>query len=830
VETTDGAPPVRVLLVDDVAGDRLLLRELLRDMTEPAVEVEEAASIAEMRAARARSTPDVYLLDYQLTDGVGVDAAREILASDVDAVVIMLTGASNADIDRDAEEAGVAGFLLKQGLDTVRLGRAIRYSLRHQRVRRALRESERRLERDARRLVDAQAIAQLGSWEWDIAANEVRWSDELSRIWGVPPSAEPISFREYSSRLHPDDAEDVRRTVQSALAERRSYVVEHRFLRGDGEIRLMLGRGEVVCDASGVPVAMRGTGQDITERRREENALREAQERFRKAFEEAPIGMTLTEMDGGFLQVNRAFCELTGYSEEQLLTMTMSAVTHPDDLNAERQAYDDLLAARLDSSSREQRIVHQGGDLVWTSVHATVVRDGNGPLHVIGQIQDITGRRQFEDQLQHMADHDPLTGLLNRRAFERQLEQHVVEARRYGSEGALLVLDLDQFKAVNDTLGHLAGDELIVAVAVHLRDGLRESDILARFGGDEFAVLVPRGGAAEARRVAAKLLERTRDANAMTGATIAREVTASIGIALIGAADLTGDELLVNADLAMYDAKEEGRDRYSLYEEGESTEPRIKARLTWLQRVEEALETDAFVLYAQPILDLRKDEIAHHELLIRMVTEDGDIIPPATFLEIAERFGLIGRIDRWVMLQAVRYLHQAKAGGTPLSLAVNLSGKTLGDSRFLPELEEAMAEYEVDPRCLTFELTETAAVANIHLARRFAQRLQDLGCRFALDDFGAGFGSFYYLKHLPLDYLKIDGEFVRNCTASRADQLIIKAVVDIAQGLGKETIAEFTEDDRTLQFLRRQGVDFAQGYHIGRPVPVGEILGTVASP
>jgi EAL domain-containing protein (putative c-di-GMP-specific phosphodiesterase class I) len=181
------------------------------------------------------------------------------------------------------------------------------------------------------------------------------------------------------------------------------------------------------------------------------------------------------------------------------------------------------------------------------------------------------------------------------------------------------------------------------------------------------------------------------------------------------------------------------------------------------------------------------------------------------------------------MLQAVRYLHRSDENGSPLSLSVNLSGRTLGDGRLLPELEAAMVEFSVDPRRLTFELTETAAVANIHLARRFAQRLQGLGCRFALDDFGAGFGSFYYLKHLPLDYLKIDGEFIRDCTANRADQLIIKAVVDIAQGLGKETIGEFTEDPRTLRFLQRHGVDYAQGYHIGRPVPVAEILGPVAS-
>jgi EAL domain-containing protein (putative c-di-GMP-specific phosphodiesterase class I) len=252
----------------------------------------------------------------------------------------------------------------------------------------------------------------------------------------------------------------------------------------------------------------------------------------------------------------------------------------------------------------------------------------------------------------------------------------------------------------------------------------------------------------------------------------------------------------------------------------------VQARMRWLERIREALEEDRFVLHAQPILDLRTGEIAQHELLIRMVDDHGDLIPPGTFLQVAERFDLIQDIDRWVAGRALELIAEHADQG--LRLTVNLSGRTLTDDRLMADLEAGIARTGADPGCLTFEVTETAAVANIHLAREFAERLREIGCRFALDDFGAGFGSFYYLKHLPFDYLKIDGEFVSGCLANRTDQLVIRAVVDIAQGLGKETVAEFAADAELVQFLRSQGVDYAQGFHIGKPLPLPQALAVKA--
>ncbi|MFL5866467.1 MAG: putative bifunctional diguanylate cyclase/phosphodiesterase [Thermoleophilaceae bacterium] len=433
-------------------------------------------------------------------------------------------------------------------------------------------------------------------------------------------------------------------------------------------------------------------------------------------------------------------------------------------------------------------------------------------------------RRGSEERLQHMADHDPLTGLLNRRRLEEELERHASQVRRYGREGALLVLDIDHFKHVNDALGHRAGDELISSVATVLRERLRASDILARLGGDEFALLLPKAGAREAQKVAEDLLAAVRKHSVLVDGGDRRTVTASVGVALFedegGAA---GDDVLVRADLAMYDAKEAGRDGLAFAADGvDARGPR--RRLTWGKRIRGALSDDRFVLYAQPIMGVDNGDTTRYELLLRLDDQPDEVVLPGQFLHIAERLDLIQEIDRWVVTKALQTLAEQPAGAPRVTLEVNLSGRSVGDPVLMELIERGVEEHGVDPSRLVLEVTETAAVANFHRARTFANRLADLGCHFALDDFGAGFGSFYYLKHLPFDFLKIDGEFVRGCLDSRTDQLVIEAVVGIARGLGKETIAEFVEEPRTAAFLESQGVDYLQGYWIGRPEPATEVL------
>jgi diguanylate cyclase (GGDEF)-like protein/PAS domain S-box-containing protein len=626
--------------------------------------------------------------------------------------------------------------------------------------------------------------------------------------------------------VHPDDAAG----VEAVFAEPRNgdvpLTVTHRMRRGDGavwvETRLRLVRDPV----TNAIVEGHATVRDVGERMQSQAVLAEAEERFRSAFEEAPIGMALTSPDFRFLRVNRALCRITGYTREQLEGLPVASITHPDDLKGDWEARGAMLEGELTTYRGERRYLHASGSPVWVLINSTLVRDGEGrPLHFLSQMQDITERHRHEAELRHMADHDPLTGLLNRRSFEGELERHVAYVERYGPKGAAIVLDLDHFKTVNDTLGHSAGDELIVRVAHALRSRLRESDVLARLGGDEFAILLPEASPEEAEAVAGAVLEAVRTQTVPTATGRTRTVTASLGLALFEADHaLTGEEVLVNADLAMYDAKEAGRDQMTTYSSAEHVEQRLQARMSWADMIRDALAEDRFVLHAQPIVDLNSGAITQYELLLRMCGGEGELIGPAAFLPVAERFDLMPSIDRWVVTNAIRMVREERRRGRELVVEVNISGASAGDPELLALIERELSSADVDPGQIIFEITETIAVGNIPRAQHFAARLADLGCRFALDDFGAGFGSFYYLKHLPFDYLKIDGEFVRHSALDSTDQLVIQAVVDIARGLGKRTIAEHVGDAETAALLRRMGVDHAQGFHLGAPAPLDEWL------
>ena len=446
----------------------------------------------------------------------------------------------------------------------------------------------------------------------------------------------------------------------------------------------------------------------------------------------------------------------------------------------------------------------------------------NGMLDEIGRAAvSLDGARhelgRSRGELEYLAGHDSLTSLPNRRHIESAIETVIASCIDAGQPCAVLVLDLDGFKYINDSRGHAVGDRVLVQASRVLRAVLRPSDVIGRTGGDEFAAALPAISRDDAQGVVERMLEALRYEAIIVGDARAVRITASIGMAFLEPkSPQSSRELLVEADVAMYHAKSAGRDRLALYSSSDPGQADLRGRHTWVERIQDALDLNSFVLHAQPILNLRTGQIDRYELLLRMVASDGTLVMPGDFLPSAERAGLIAQIDRWVITESCRILGEHQRAGSWPHFEVNLSGPSMGDPVILEVIERGLAQLPV-PSGLVIEVTETAAITDISRARAFAEHLESLGCEFALDDFGAGYGSFFYLKHLPFDYLKIDGEFVRGVATNRADQILVKSLVQIARELGKRTIAEFVEDQATLDTLHVLGVDFAQGYHIGRP-------------
>lgn len=427
-----------------------------------------------------------------------------------------------------------------------------------------------------------------------------------------------------------------------------------------------------------------------------------------------------------------------------------------------------------------------------------------------------------EAELRFLADHDSLTGLLNRRRFRAELDQYVSFSARYGGRGAVMVIDIDGLKEVNDKFGHQAGDRLIRGVSDILRERVRATDIVARLSGDEFAVLMPQTDTAGALQLGEDL--RAQAAESFMPSSEMAPASISVGITMFGGQDAGSEAVLLAADQAMYQAKAEGRNRIMLFHapDGEHGEPR-RAQTT-SARIRDALTQNRLRLATQPIRSLASGGIERYELFLRMTGESGELLPAASFIEVAERSGMVQELDRWVVAQALELMAERERAGDPVSLHMNLSGASMTDLSVLEFIERRLDEGEADPARCTFEITQSARVEDYDTAGAFADRLTEFGCEVAIDDYGAGFSPFAYLKKVPFDVIKIDGTFIREMAQNDADQLVVKAIVEIARGLGKRTIAEFVEDEQTENLLREYGVDMAQGFHLGRPMDLAEGL------
>jgi len=427
----------------------------------------------------------------------------------------------------------------------------------------------------------------------------------------------------------------------------------------------------------------------------------------------------------------------------------------------------------------------------------------------------IKALKSRDEELRKLANYDSLTGLLNKHNFNIQLKLEVQRAIDENDSSALLFIDLDQFKHVNDNLGHAAGDRLLKQVADLLKNRIRTDDVIARFGGDEFTIIAKSIKERDARIIAESILKAMQQF-VFVEAGQAFNIYCSIGVVLIEGDNFTVEEIFSQADMSCFHAKSEGRNRYHMFDLPEQEELRKSADISWSKRISDAIQNDYFTLFYQPIVSLHGDKQEHYEVLLRMVTEE-EIIHPNAFLPAAERLGVAIDIDYWVVRNALRKISEFKADGREVYLSINLSGRIFEADDLIEKIRRYISQYNVDSEQIIFEITEQTAVRHIEKASETIKELSALGCQFALDDFGVGFSSFNYLKRLPVDILKIDGDFITDMVKDPVDQAMVQSMIQIAKTLNKKTTAEYVQDAATLEMLKRFGADYVQGYYLGKP-------------
>ena len=565
---------------------------------------------------------------------------------------------------------------------------------------------------------------------------------------------------------------------------------------------------------------------EIAERTHTQNRLLQSEQRFKSAFESAAIGMILINENRSLFHVNQAFADMLGYLPTELSGATIRELTHPDDREAGLYQYHELIGGQIDHYQIEKRYQHKDSHSIWALCHVSAVRDaGQRYQYAICQIQDITEAHQLSEELSFQATHDALTGLVNRREFEARIEYALDGTWRTGKEHALCYLDLDQFKVINDTCGHIAGDELLRQIANVLKDKVRTSDTIARLGGDEFGLLMENCPLAQSQRVAESFRAAIEEFQFVWDDKRFR-IGASIGLVPINRGSASVTEVLQQADTACYAAKDLGRNRVHTYLREDEELVKRHGEMQWVTKIQAALETNQFCLYVQPIVPVigARNRYEHYEVLIRMIDVNGNEVPPGAFLPSAERYNLAAQVDRWVVSTLLDWAEQNPREFARFDMcSVNLSGLTVADESFLGYVIEKLRAAQVPSSKLCFEITETAVISNLSQATRFISTLKDLGCFFTLDDFGSGLSSFAYLKNLPVDYLKIDGMFVRHIHTDPIDRALVRSINDVGKVMGKMTIAEFVENDDIMRVLADVGVDYAQGYGVGKPFPLSQL-------
>jgi len=574
-----------------------------------------------------------------------------------------------------------------------------------------------------------------------------------------------------------------------------------------------------------IALALLRTHKLLAQRHAFADALQVEKERAQITLESIGDGVITTDVEGNIAYMNPAAEALTHWKASQAQGLPLAALFNLLDENAQSDGFtliERILGGDLGGGSEHSKLIQRlDGTTVSVTLVGAPIRSAAKVSGAVLVLHDMTQERQYIANLSWQATHDALTGLANRREFEYRLEQVLHNVARQPGRHALMFLDLDQFKLVNDTCGHAAGDELLRHICALLQSDLREGDTLARLGGDEFGILLENCPAHIAEKIAESLRHTVQSLHFVwKGRPFV--TTVSIGLVHISQTPTTLETSLRAADMACYMAKEKGRNRVQVYHADDSELSLRFGEMAWVQRLHMALEENRFCLYAQEIAPLGHTDPGngHIEILLRLHDEAGRIILPNSFIPAAERYGLMTSLDRWVVENVFKIIARCmqERPGRPMAMcAINLSGITIGDEDFLGFLRELFSAYGIPPEMICFEITETSAISNLGSAIRFINELKELGCHFSLDDFCAGMSSFAYLKHLPVDFLKIDGSFVKDMLDDPINRAMVEVINHIGHVMGKRTIAEFVETPQIQQALLEIGVDYAQGYLIERP-------------
>ena len=627
--------------------------------------------------------------------------------------------------------------------------------------------------------------------------------------------------REIRTITHADDYGDGasfrRRVVQGGSG---AMAGEKRFIRKDGGIIWARRTMSVVRDNAGAPMFIISVVEDVSERKRTEEALRLSEQILSATFTQAGVGIMITAPDLSILQVNDKYCDMLGYTREEMLSMTVEGFNSADDIAEVLLNRRRLMSGELDHANRERLLVRKDGTRIWVAHWTSLVRDRHGAAqHFVTVAQDIRERKEAEEQLKQLAHYDVLTTLPNRVLFYERLKNELAESLRLHAPMAVLFIDVDRFKYVNDTLGHAAGDKLLQQVADRLSHAVRARDTVGRLGGDEFAVVAAHlKEAGDARRVAQKIIAAFNEPLDIDGMELF--VTASVGITLCPADSADPDVLIRNADAAMYRAKELGRNTYEFYAPDMNIHAR--AMITLGNELRRALEREEFVLHYQPKMRLATGRLTGFEALLRWRRDEESLLMPGDFVPVLEETGLIVPVGRWVIETACRQIAAWRADGiAPVPVAVNLSPKQFRAAQLPAMVREILTKTGVEPALLQLEITESF-LANRSEAVQSVQALTEFGVSIAIDDFGTGYSNLANLKRFAVDTVKIDRSFVRDIDSDDDDAAIVRAIINMAHSLNLSVVAEGVETRAQLEFLRQHGCDEVQGYYLAYPALAGE--------